>query len=1071
MTTRVTCSRGHQWEVPPETAQPGGVLLCPVCREPYAAVPPPPSAGTLAQPTLDWDTAIPPESPRPAKPLSRVGDYEILQELGRGGMGVVLKARDVKLNRFVALKMIVSGRFAGSEERERFQREAESVARLHHPHIVQIYAVAEHDGQPFVALEFVEGGTLSGFLNHTPQPAPPAARLTELLARAIHYAHERGIVHRDLKPGNVLLAADGSPRVADFGLAKILERDDDLTSPEAVLGTPSYMAPEQAAGRSRKQPLGPAVDVYALGAILYEMLTGRPPFRGETVLDTLQQVCTQEPIPPSRLQPRCPRDLETVCLKCLEKEPVRRYTSAGELAEDLRRFQAGEPIHARPIGPGMRLLKWAKRRPALAALAATTAVFFLSALAGALALWQQAERAGHAETLRAEAEAEGRRKTEAALAQAEKNLYFHDIALADREWRANHVLQAQELLDRCPAELRGWEWNYLARLCRSWIRSLDGGACVAFSPDGDLLAAGRGPAVVVWDAVTGAECRCLLGHAGRITSLAFGRGSGKAGRSPPLLASAGEDGVVKIWDRTTGELLRTFEGPPETTAAVAFGPDDHLAVAGEQIVVREATTGRRLHQLEGQEGEATAVAFRADGRCLASAGSDGAVRIWDLTSGRLLHTLRGHRGRAAGVAFRSDGRLLASCGDDGAVKVWDAAAGVELRTLWGHPGKVGGVAFRPGGKGGDAPSLLASAGGDLFGAGEVRLWDAETGRSAGVYRGHLRAATAVAFHPDGVRLASADDSAVKLWDATNDQEARSLHAHAHGLTGLAVGPDGRSVATAGRDGWVRFWDPATGRHVHALQAPTTGLSALAWSRDGRRLATGDTNKTLTVWDAASRQAVITLQGHTAAIAGLAFHPDGDHLASASRDLGQAGEVKVWDVRTGGVRFTRPASSGKVAGLAFSPDGSLLAGACDDRTVRVWDGATGEEIVSLRGHATPVSSVAFGPDGRFLVSGAGGLGQGEVKAWDLAARQEVWTHSAHTGRVTCVAVSPDGRRLVSAGWDRTVRLWDAATGQAILTLPGHADRITALAFSPDGNWLASGSWDGVVRVWETTPERP
>jgi tetratricopeptide (TPR) repeat protein/tRNA A-37 threonylcarbamoyl transferase component Bud32 len=292
---------------------------------------------------------------------AHVPGYEILGTLGRGGMGVVYKARQIKLNRTVALKMILGGAHAGHDMLERFRREAEAVARMQHPNIVQIYEVGEAEGRPFFSLEFVDGGSLDKQIASTPLTAQKAAALVETLARAMQVAHERGIVHRDLKPANVLLTADGTPKITDFGLAKQLEEESGQTRSGAVMGTPSFMAPEQASGAN--DTVGPLADVYALGAVLYDLLTGRPPFKGATVLDTLDQVRNQEPVPPSRLQPKVPRDLETICLKCLHKDAARRYATASELAEDLRRFLAGEPIKARPVGLWTRGIKYARRKP------------------------------------------------------------------------------------------------------------------------------------------------------------------------------------------------------------------------------------------------------------------------------------------------------------------------------------------------------------------------------------------------------------------------------------------------------------------------------------------------------------------------------------------------------------------------------------------------------------------------------------------------------------------------------------------------------------------------------------
>jgi serine/threonine-protein kinase len=373
--------------------------------------------------------------------LPTVPGYEVLGELGRGGMGVVYKARQVRLNRVVALKMILAGTLAGPESCVRFMAEAESVARLHHPHVVQVFACGDHDGRPYFEMEYVPGGSLAERLDGTPWTPRDAARLVEALARAVQEVHRLGIVHRDLKPANVLLEADGTPKVADFGLAKWLDIESGLTRTDHVLGSPSYMAPEQAMGKAGT--VGPAADVYSLGTVLYELLTGRPPFRAATALETLEQVKSAEPVAPRRLQPKLPRDLETVCLKCLEKDPSRRYPSADELAEDLRRFEAGEAIRARPVGGPERLWRWCRREPVVATLA--SALF--AGLVGVASQWWRAEahlnEALHQHGL---AEEHARRQVEANRALREAN---------DRERAA--LRRARERFDAAMKAIRASE--------------------------------------------------------------------------------------------------------------------------------------------------------------------------------------------------------------------------------------------------------------------------------------------------------------------------------------------------------------------------------------------------------------------------------------------------------------------------------------------------------------------------------------------------------------------------------------------------------------------------------------
>jgi tetratricopeptide (TPR) repeat protein/predicted Ser/Thr protein kinase len=366
--------------------------------------------------------------------------YEVLQELGRGGMGVVYLARQLGLNRVVALKMILSGEMASRAEVERFRAEAEALARLQHPNIVAIHDVGEYQGRPFFSLEFMEGGSLADRIKGTPQESAQAVRWVEVLARAMHAAHEAGIVHRDLKPANVLIATDGSLKVTDFGLAKKLDEGGGTRSGH-VMGTPSYMPPEQAEGRTRD--VGPAADTYALGAVLYELLTGRPPFKAPTAMETLLQVLREEPVPPRRFQPRVPIDVETICLKCLEKEPRRRYASALQLAEDMQRYQSGEPVQARPLNRFGRAVKWMRRRPAAATLLAVLVAAALG-LAGLL-VWHDVDSQFK---VKAATAAEKQANAQRRLAELDTELARGQTALA-----AGRFQDARQIFDSALARM------------------------------------------------------------------------------------------------------------------------------------------------------------------------------------------------------------------------------------------------------------------------------------------------------------------------------------------------------------------------------------------------------------------------------------------------------------------------------------------------------------------------------------------------------------------------------------------------------------------------------------------
>jgi eukaryotic-like serine/threonine-protein kinase len=394
-----------------------------------------------------------PERPRPSP--ARVGSYEILETLGRGGMGIVYKARQANLNRIVALKMILAGSGASADDLARFQAEAEAVAKLQHPNIVQVYEVGQHEDRPFFSLEFVEGGCLSTQLKRTPQTPELAARLTATLARAIFAAHQKGIVHRDLKPANVLVTLDGTPKIADFGLAKQVDGDSQRTQSGVIVGTPSYMAPEQAAGDIHR--ISPATDQYAIGAILYELLTGRPPFQGSNAIDTIAQVIADEPVPPTQLLPKIPRDLEVICLKCLEKDPERRYADCEALAADLDRWQSGESIDARPPQTLERTWKWMRRRPAQAALVGVSGVAVATVVLAALMYGQhyreKFERVQYLDGLR--------ERIAGTLAAAEKheaaerwNDASVELTGALRALEAQPDLKAPELLDEIRGRLR-----------------------------------------------------------------------------------------------------------------------------------------------------------------------------------------------------------------------------------------------------------------------------------------------------------------------------------------------------------------------------------------------------------------------------------------------------------------------------------------------------------------------------------------------------------------------------------------------------------------------------------------
>jgi DNA-binding beta-propeller fold protein YncE len=715
---------------------------------------------TIIEPQTIWPRPAVVPGPEPGL-LPAFGDYELLAEIGRGGMGIVYQARQVSLNRLVALKMILAGGQAGPEELVRFRGEAETIARLHHPNIVQIHAVGEHKGRPYLVLEFIKGGSLSDQLDGTPWPPQQAARLAKKLAGAMQAVHEQGIVHRDLKPANVLLADEGLPKITDFGLAKRLDDAAGPTQTGAILGTPSYMAPEQAAGAaSRRQAgavrVGPAVDIYALGAILYELLTGRPPFKAATRLDTLLQVLADDPVPPRRLQSKVPRDLETICLKCLRKEPNERYTSGKALAEDLGRFLQGKPIVARPVGVVTRGVRWVRRRPAAATLLVIMALITLGVVAGGA--WYLHEREV---ARRIDEEREKQRE------QVEQLAYLHLIPQIQRACQAKDYARAKSLLDQCPRRPRRWEYHYLSRLaedrggdkCRIDLPALAKAHVigVAFTPDGKRLAtivSGGDETVNVWDVATGQPALTLRWDTSCMGAVFSPDGQRLA------LVSGGLDssdrprrGVVKVWDVASGRETRS-------------------------IIEDAGLNGR--------------ITFSPDGKRLASYSFDKTVKVWDVASGRETLSIKDDAGPGLGVAFSPDGKRLASMGGRSdrpyEVKVWDAATGQEILSLKGHTGYVSSVAFSPDGKRLASGGLGPNTGTNYLG--EVKVWDLATGQENLTLKGHTIYVSSVAFSPDGKRLATSGDHTVRVWDAQTGEGLVALPGTGGGVGHVIFSPDG-----------------------------------------------------------------------------------------------------------------------------------------------------------------------------------------------------------------------------------------------------------------------------------------
>jgi WD40 repeat protein len=843
--------------------------------------------------------------------------------------------------------------------------------------------------------------------------------------------------------------------VADFGLATRVTPEDepaatgsanrngiDTSQGEqsrtgAICGTPPYMAPEQTEG---KRVLSTAVDVYGLGATLYELLTGRPPFKAATVAETLKQV-RDEPLPPPRsLNPRMPVELESICRKCLHKCPEDRYASAEALADDLERWLHGETPAVHPIGRVRRLLKWAKRRPMLAFL--WIAVILLFGFATVVwNIWQMS----------------------AAAEWNQRQLYVTSVRLAAGYIETRLFDRAEETLDECRPNLRGWDWYYLKRLCHREEVTLRGHTgsvlSVEYSPDGSRLAtAGQDGTVRIWDPHTREELQTLRGHRSFVNSVCFSNG----GR---MLISAGDDEAVKFWDPFTG---RELEGLPTNGHRVAASRNSNVLAAlsrDNRISVWDVVAGKDLWTITDLEKKRiTEIAVSPDGRYLAAVGYHELLKVWDIRHRRELPPFLEPDERALqkilfGVAFSPDGNYLA-VGTDNPL-IWDLRTHKERRVYVYAGRRCSRMVISP-----DSKWVAATTRDGL-----VRVWDIDSETMVLSLDKDPNQDPGLDFSPDGQHLALSrgSDVCIKSINPVATQTHRQLTGHSsQQIWNLVFSPDGRWLASRAGDREVILWDAATLKAVHELRTPVemTEQANLAFSPDSRWLLSGCRSEQLLVWEVETGQpgAQVIPARNTRC---CAFSPDGQWLATTNG----TNKILLWDVRKAEQVRTFDLSTSEISFLAFRPGlrpGHYQLASCGtDGKVKLWDATTGKEVRSFEGHTKAVGWVVFSADGRRMATAGTDL---TVRVWDTEGGPEPHlTLKGHDGPVSCVAFSPDGSRLVSASHDGTVKLWDARLGQELLTLKGHKKgSVACVAFSPDGQLLATCSHDGTVRIWDGPP---
>jgi serine/threonine protein kinase/WD40 repeat protein len=964
--------------------------------------------------------------------LGRLGRYELLEEIAHGGMGVVYRARDPTLNRVVALKLMLAGHFAAEQELKRFRVEAEVAARLDHPNIVPIYEFGALEGRPFLSMRFVNGASLANRLRGTPMEAVPATKLMSTLARAIHYAHQHSVLHRDLKPANVLLDAAGEPHVTDFGLAKCLDSTDGLTLSGAMLGSPNYMSPEQAAGDPKR--LTTAADIYSLGAIMYELLTGRPPFRADTPLETMRKVMEEAPAAPHLLNKSADRDLETICLKCMEKEPQRRYGSAEALAEDLESWLRHEPIQARPIGTLGRLGKWTRRNPRTALLALVCSLAILAFLVGQTIMGLHVRRA-NVNLSHSLSEAQWRQADDANRANE------HGEAIA----RFSHFLRVNPNDGPAASRLLSLlsSFNFPLLL----VPPLTNEAPVValdFSQVGDRLATvTSGGTARLWDADTG-KLLLELTHPAPLTYCFL------CGEKDLRLLTLSTEPKVRLWDLRTRRLISERElgalNRADASRSVERTRDRHrvaLNVQSNVVQVLDADSGAWMQPPISVPREIFRSVISADGRLLALA-SASQLRLYKADSDEPLFPPVELSSPPRDICFSHDARWLA-CLTQNTIWLMNTVTGGTEPEFSASAFALR-ITFL-----GTSQRLITIADGPF---GPLDLIDGHTGKDLGSPFGQPE--FDARRHGDLLfsrrNLQSFLSSTMRVLDPTTGRFQTEPFIHDGPFLVTWLRPDGRLAATASQDRTVRLWSVEMQKPEPLTLPVGEQVWEAQWSPSGDRIISTSgvkSNSQLRLWDARSGAAL----GPPVQLEDVAWFgqwsPDGTRIATAA----QTGAV-IWDAQTG-----RPLCAphrhrdSRLVHCAFSPSGEVLATAAEDRTVRLWNGHTGEAIGEPLIHSDVPLKITFRSDGRRLASACL---DGTIRIWSVPEGKLVLGPLRHSGICWVAAFSPDNRWLLSASSDNTAQLWDAATGKPALPPFRHEGAVLWASFSPDGRAVATST---------------